>query len=525
MITAPPQPTAAPAQLRETHTGVVVLCGDRAYKTKKPIATDFLDFSTVDLREQACARELELNRRMAPDVYLGVAHLSDPTGGPAEPVLVMHRMPENRRLSNVLGDPAAGRSELSALVQVLALFHFAADRGPDIDRAGSPEALRRRWNALLETLREQPSDLVEPSRLDQIETLATRYIDGRNSLLANRIAEGRIVDGHGDLLAEDIFDLPDGFRVLDCLDFDDQLRYVDCIDDIAFLAMDLEFLGHHDLGDRLLDDYQQATEDSAPMSLRDHYIAYRAMVRAKVDVIRYRQGDAAAREHAHRHLQIALRHVERGAVRLVLIGGLPGTGKSTVAARLSAATGAVVLSSDHTRKQLSATGDVSGAAGEYGTGMYSPAGKARVYAELLARARSLLESGVSVILDASWIDADERHRAAALADQLAADLVQLRCACSQALATSRIRQRRACESEATPAIAEAMSAAASSWPDAASLDTGQPLDDTVAEAYRAWQRRGEWEKHSESGDTGSSRDFGHQTGVQLRRVLPHHSVG
>ncbi|MEV5837600.1 AAA family ATPase [Nocardia sp. NPDC052112] len=478
----------APAQLRETHTGVVVLCGDRAYKTKKPIATDFLDFSTTELRERACAREVELNRRLAADVYLGVAHLSDPTGGPAEPVIVMRRMPEDRRLSNILTNPNARASELSALVHVLTLFHRTARRGPEIDRAGTPEELRARWRVLLHSLSGQSADVVEPARLARIDELAIRYIDGRNPLLANRIADGHIVDGHGDLLAEDIFDLTDGFRVLDCLDFDDRLRYLDCLDDIAFLAMDLEFLGHRELGDRLLDEYLRASADPAPRSLRDHYVAYRALVRAKVDVIRFGQGETAAREYAHRHLQIAVRHLEQAAVRLVLVGGLPGTGKSTMADNLSLATGAVVISSDHMRKQLLATRELTGSIGTYGVGAYAPAGKARVYSEILTEARALLGSGASVILDASWIDATERQRAAALAQEAHAELVQLRCVCPRTVASGRIRQRAACESDATPDISDAMAAAASSWTDAVALDTAAPVDHTMAAAVRAWQR-------------------------------------
>lgn len=481
-----------PAEVRETHTGVVVLCGDRAYKAKKPIATDFLDFSTPELRERACVRELELNRRMAPDVYLGVAHLSDPTGGPSEPVLVMRRMPEDRRLTRILADPAAG-SEISALVGLLAQFHHTARRGPDIDQAGTPEALRDRWQALLRTLRAQPADLVAPELLARIEARAMRYLEGRKSLLTSRIAEGCLLDGHGDLQAEDIFDLPDGFRVLDCLDFDDRLRHVDCLDDIAFLAMDLEFLGHDDLGIRLLDDYQRVTGDSAPPSLRDHYIAYRALVRAKVNVIRFGQGDVTARDHTRRHLPTAAHHLDRAAVRLALVGGLPGTGKSTVAEHLSLATGAMVLGTDAVRRSLSAVGELTGPVGGYGVGMYSAADKARVYTEVLLQARELLESGRSVILDASWIDPDERRRAAVLADEVHAELVQLRCHCPEALANERIRQRPAGDSDATPAIAAAMSTVDAPWPDAIALDTGRPLADTVDAACRAWRIGGEWE--------------------------------
>ncbi|MEV4129579.1 AAA family ATPase [Nocardia sp. NPDC049707] len=484
-------PEGSPADLRETHTGLVVLCGDRAYKVKKPIATDFLDFSTPELRERACVRELELNRRMAPDVYLGVAHLSDPTGGTSEPVLVMRRMPDDRRLTNILADPGAS-SEISALVGVLAQFHHSARRGAEIDRAGTPEALRDRWLALLRTLREQPADLVAPELLARIEAHAMRYLEGRKSLLTRRIAEGRIMDGHGDLQAQDIFDLPDGFRVLDCLDFDDRLRHVDCLDDIAFLAMDLEFLGHDDLGTRLLDDYQRVTGDSAPPSLRDHYIAYRALVRAKVNVIRFGQGDATARDHTRRHLRIVAHHLDRAAVRLTLVGGLPGTGKSTVAEHLSLATDAVALGTDTVRRELSAVGEVTGPVGGYGVGLYSPADKARVYAELRLRARALLESGRSVILDASWIDPDERRFAAVLAEEVCAELVQLRCHCPRSLANERIRQRPAGDSDATPAIAAAMSTVDAPWPDAIALDTGLPLADTLDAACRAWRIGAEW---------------------------------
>lgn len=151
----------------------------------------------------------------------------------------MRRMPDDRRLSNTLDDPATGRTELTALTKTIAQFHESARRGAEIDREGTPDRLRTRWRSLLDPLHAQPADLVDPHRLARIDTLANRYIDGREPLLRSRIADGRIVDGHGDLLAEDIFDMPDGFRILDCLDFDDRLRYVDVLDDIAFLNADL----------------------------------------------------------------------------------------------------------------------------------------------------------------------------------------------------------------------------------------------------------------------------------------------
>ncbi|WP_051026964.1 bifunctional aminoglycoside phosphotransferase/ATP-binding protein [Nocardia higoensis] len=473
-------------QVRETHTGVVMLCGDRAYKAKKPIVTDFLDFGTHAARERACARELELNQRLAPDIYLGLAHVSDPLGGPAEPLLVMRRMSGATRLSSVLADPSSEPSPLPALATTVARFHRAARRAPEIDEAGRPERLRHRWRTLLDPLAERPCPGIDPAVLARVDALAMRYIDGRPPLLDDRIAAGRIVDGHGDMLAEDIFVLPDGFRILDCLDFDDQLRYVDALDDAAFLAMDLEFLGHPEHARSFLDAYARAADDPAPDSLRHHYIAYRATVRAKTDRVRHDQNDPAAAGNARRHLDLALRHLELGAVRLALVGGLPGTGKSTVATRLAAEVGAVVLSSDEVRERMRAAGALSGDSGIFGAGAYTPAAKSAVYTALLDLARERLEHGVPVILDASWTEAGERERAASLAAETGSELVSLHCACPPELAHRRIRTRTGGYSEATPAIADALAAQAAPWPEATAVDTAQPLDDSLSLARRAW---------------------------------------
>ncbi|WP_245550930.1 bifunctional aminoglycoside phosphotransferase/ATP-binding protein [Nocardia paucivorans] len=474
------------ALLHETHTGLVVLFGNRAYKVKKPITTDFLDFGTPLSRERACRREYELNRRLAPDVYLGVAHLSDPLGGPEEPVLVMRRMPEQRRLSTMLSDSTADGTRLSVLVRTLVAFHDRARRGPDIDRAGTADALRERWLTVLDTLRRQPGDLIEPGRIADVEDRAMRYIRGRVPLFEHRIADGRIVDGHGDLLAQDIFDLPDGFRILDCLDFDDRLRHIDRLDDIAFLAMDLEFLGHPEQADALIADYLRFGSDDAPLSLAHHYRAYRALVRAKVDAIRFAQGEVTARDRLRRHVSLAERHLARGTIRLALVGGLPGTGKTTVANRLAAVTGSQVLATDRVRRELIARGEISGAVGVYDAGAYAPDARSRVYTELFDRARRLLTTGVSVVLDASWSDASQRQRALELAAATDAEPVRLCCECPRETADHRLRNRPPTESDATPEIAHAIADSAAAWPEADLLDTTRPLDLVVAEAVARW---------------------------------------
>jgi aminoglycoside phosphotransferase family enzyme len=234
---------ATDAEIYETHTGVVVLLGDRAFKLKKPVVTDFLDFSTPERRERVCAREVELNTRMAPDSYLGVAHLQIPGRAAPEPIVVMRRYPDRERLRSIVlrGEPA--EPHLAALAGSVARFHAGASRSETSDACATVPEVRRRWQDNLAELNGHTDAILPQDTVDEIGRLFTRYLDGRVELFADRIRAGRIVDGHGDLLADDVFCTADGPVPLDCLEFDDRLRFVDGVDDAAFLAMDLEFLG------------------------------------------------------------------------------------------------------------------------------------------------------------------------------------------------------------------------------------------------------------------------------------------
>lgn len=473
----------APAQICETHTGIVTLVGDRAYKAKKPVVTDFLDFGTVERRERACEVEVALNRRLAPDSYLGVAHLTDPEGGAPEPVIVMRRYPEVCRLSTMVaaGEPVEGH--LAAIAATLARFHGGAARSRAIDSCGRVPSITTRWQDNIDELGVYAGSLVDAGELADIARLARQFVSGRAGLFASRITQRRIVDGHGDLLADDIFCLPDGPVLLDCLEFDPELRYVDGVDDAAFLAMDLEFLGRTDLAEHFLAEYMRLSGDTAPRALIDFYIAYRAVVRAKVDCIRADQGRAGAAADARRHLGMALGHLRAGTVRLVLVGGGPGTGKTTLAGALAAPLSAQVVSTDDVRRELLDRGLIDGEAGRYQAGLYDPAHVAAVYEAALRRAALLLGGGQSVILDGSWRDPGQRRRARDVAGEAHCPTVELECTAPLADAQGRIATRGPTNSDATPLVAAAMSEDAHPWADAHRIDTRRPLADSVAEAH------------------------------------------
>jgi uncharacterized protein len=486
------QPVEPYSALHETHTGLVVLVGHLAYKAKKAIRTDFLDFSTLQQRERACQRELELNRRLAPDSYLGVAHLSIPWNGTTEPVLVMHRHPDSSRLATMVRRGQSITGQLVTIARLLARFHDSAGRGRHVEAQGTVDAVKARWDANIVELRQYADKVVDPQCVEAVAQLAAQFLAGRAVLFTGRISNRRIVDGHGDLLADDIFCLPAGPEILDCLEFDDNLRYIDTIDDAAFLAMDLEFLGRKDLSEFFLDQYSRLAADPAPQSLKHFYIAYRAVVRAKVDCVRFAQGHRDAAADASRHLAIALEQLCACSVRLAMVGGGPGTGKTTLSHELAQRVEAEVISTDEVRRTLQGAHAIGGVAGVLNAGLYSDENVAAVYDEVLRRAHNHLVNGRSVVLDGTWRDSRRRDRVRRLAVQTHSSEVEFRCEISANIAVRRVGARPVGNmSDATPAIASALAADVREWPEAHRIDTSRPLMESVRAAEELWRLAGQ----------------------------------
>lgn len=456
------------AAVRETHSGTVVLLGERAYKVKKPVALGFLDFTEASTRRRVCEREVALNRRLAPDVYLGVGELVEPDGT-AEPLVVMRRMPESARLSSLLRRGVDVTEDVDRIARVLGAFHSSADRGPQIDLQGSRMAIAARWDASFDQTRPYAGTALPGVLLTEVETLVHEFLAGREDLFADRIHRGAVVDGHGDLTTDDIFCLPDGPRLLDCLEFDDALRHVDRLDDVAFLAMGLEDAGAPALAAQLVETWADLVGDPAPPALVHHFIAYRAFVRAKVGCLSGAQLDRPAPERVTSYAEMARDHLLTGAVALVLVGGPPGVGKTTLAHDVADRLGMVVLSSDRLRKEAAGIDPEAGAAAGFGSGIYSPVRTRATYADMLRRADLLLRRGESVVLDASWTDAAQRDLAVDLAGTAHARLVQLRCELGANAAAARIRGRSGI-SDADEEVAGRMRRREAPWPGSTAVD-------------------------------------------------------
>jgi predicted kinase len=316
-----------------------------------------------------------------------------------------------------------------------------------------------------------------------VRRLASRYLAGRAALFEARIDDGRIVDGHGDLLSEDVFCMPDRPVILDCLEFDEHLRHVDGLDDAAFLAMDLQYRGRADLATFFLHAYRQLAHDQAPASLAHFYAAYRAVVRAKVDCIRVDQGSASAAADARRHLRLGLDQLRAGTVQLVLIGGGPASGKTTLARELASRIGAVAISTDDVRHELVQSGQLAGKPGAYDAGRYDPQNVTAVYDAVLKRASGLLSNGRSVILDGTWRDPRQRQSAREVAANLHCVTVELACVLGVDQALERIRLRGLdSHSEVTEEIAKTIYQGETTWANANRIDTTAAIEHSVAAA-------------------------------------------
>jgi aminoglycoside phosphotransferase family enzyme/predicted kinase len=447
---------------------------------------------------------VDLNRRLAGDVYLGLVPVTqgaegglqlDGEGEPVEWLVHMRRLADEQALDRRI---AASRNDatrlddrqLDALAERLTAFY----RGlPPL--AIDPDDYVRHIATHVEGNRR--AMLAAGSGLDaaaarRASAAQLRWLRTHDDALRQRVLDGRVVDGHGDLRPEHVY-LNHSATVIDCLEFNAELRQVDVLDELGFLAMECDDLQAPHVGRRVIERYQRSTGDTPPAGLLPFYKSYRACVRAKVISLHARQlADEARRRELVRaadHLRLADRYAaEIAAPLLLVVRGLSGSGKSTLAARLAEELGIEVLASDAVRRELFGAED---APAEYGRDRYAPANRQRVYGELHRRAAGLLAQRLSLILDATYLAADQRAAAVRLAREHAADALVIHCRCPLEVAQQRIGQRRA--TGATLSEADAQLPARQSQhqePDTSdlpvvSVDAMRPAEEQVSQVYHA----------------------------------------
>jgi aminoglycoside phosphotransferase family enzyme/predicted kinase len=393
------------AELRETHISWVFLSGDRAYKLKKPVRLPYVDYATADRRHAMCRAEVELNRRLAPDVYLGVRSLVPADGGglylgaeddaaAVDYAVEMRRFDERHTLAARIAAGTAGVSEVEAVGAKLARFHAAA---PVVEGTGA-ERVKRALDDNFASL----ELLTDPaSRASQMrdERLAGTLLEAHWDALDRRATRGRVRDGHGDLRLEHIL-LERRVEVVDCVEFNPALRHIDVAADLAFLLMELHAAGRPELATALVGAYRRAGGDAGDDRLLALFAAYRAQVRAKVAFTRAGQVDADAHLETGRGetlLRLARRLLWAATTpSVIVVAGVAASGKTTVGDALAERCGFARVSSDVVRKRragLAATKHAPAA-------LYDDRTNRDTYAALGDQARALASGGV--IVDATF---------------------------------------------------------------------------------------------------------------------------
>ena len=403
-------------ETRETHISWLFLTGDRAYKLKKPLVLSFLDYGTPQRRREMCLAEVRLNRRLAGDLYLGVRGIARTPDGyklvtdddprAIDYLVEMRRYDEQSLLSAVLQRGELTDSQITDLACTLASFHAGCAPGRDGQGRGA-EAVAREVDQNVQDVLADALPRGWRERVLALSRFMGAFIASRRAELDERAARGCVRECHGDLRAEHVL-LGPAIRVVDCVEFDVRLRTVDVADDLAFLVMDLAALGGERYARKLIDAYRAAGGNCGSDALLAFFAVHRALVRAKVMLVRADQHPPASdrRRRASAGAEALLALAQRFAWQArgplaIVICGLPASGKSSVAAALSAASGLPQISSDIVRKQLAGLAPQARGAPE----LYLPDFDARTYAELGRRAADQLRSQPGVVVDATF-----RHR-------------------------------------------------------------------------------------------------------------------
>lgn len=483
-----PHPVREPIQMQQTHVSYVFLTGDYAYKVKKPVNFGFLDFSTLEHRQHFCLEEIRMNQEIAPELYLDVLPITqiddrfelNGTGEPVEYVLKMREFPQDDLFSCLFERGHLTESHLEELGRIVAQFHAKAQTNEYIRSFGEVSKVRQAFD---ENYEQTKNYIGGPQTLQQFEetkAFTDEFFATRQELLNSRIQNNWIRECHGDLHLRNICLWQQKILLFDRIEFNEPFRFVDVMYDVAFAVMDLEARGRKDLGNAFLNTYIEQTGDWEGLQVLPLYLSRQAYVRAKVTS--FLLDDPAvpddlkkeAQETAAMYYKLAWHYTRSQKGRLILMSGVSGSGKSTVARQLARRWGAIHIRSDAARKHLA--GIPLEQAG--GAELYTSQMNEKTYGRLLELGVLLANQGFPVILDAKYDRQVLRQNAIAQANQQDLPIQIIYCTAPDDVLRDRLSSRTNDVSDATADLLQQQKAAAEPFTEAeqslvTELDTTQ----------------------------------------------------
>ena len=411
----------------QTHISWVFVASPFVFKVKKPVDLGFLDFSTLEKRRYFCQREVALNRRLCPEIYLGVVPIYKTTHGfsfDAEGQIVeyavkMRELPHDWFLSELLAKDLVGEREISRVISTLHRFYQSETPTPEIEQWGAPEKLKITTDENFAQMEPFLGKTISLAAFEAIRRFTNEFYTANEGLFSERIRHHRILDCHGDLHLDHIHLTPEATTIFDCIEFNDRFRFIDIANDLAFLAMDFDFERRRDLADLLLKTAAREFRDDCLLKIADFYKCYRAFVRGKVESIQSIEPETVEPQvhakHAARYFRLALRYAIAGSEPLMLVVmGRVGTGKTTVATQLASELDWPLFSSDQIRKTLAPVPLTIRTAPELRDKVYSNQMTQQTYEKLVEEGLAALAVHSGVVLDATF---SSRRRRGCLRDK------------------------------------------------------------------------------------------------------------
>ena len=498
-----PHRVKEPIEMIQTHVSYVLLTGDYAYKIKKPVNFGFLDYSTLELRQHFCNEELRLNQRGAGEIYLEILPITQTdtqfqlgeNGEPVEYTLIMHQFPQDALFLSLFERGELTETLMEELGRVVATFHALSPTSDRIKTFGEPDQVRKAFDENFEQTEKYIGGPQTQAQFDDTKQYSERFFGEYRELLNSRITNNWIRECHGDLHLRNICLLQNKILLFDCIEFNEPFRFVDVMFDIAYAVMDLEARQRPDLANAYLNTYVEEIGDWEGLQVLPLYLNRQSYVRAKVTSFLLDDPGVPwtekekAKETASHYYKMAWQYTKPRQGKLILMSGLSGSGKSTIAKKLARRMGAIHIRSDAVRKHLGGVPLYE----KGGADLYSPEMTEKTYKRLLELGIKLAATGYSVILDAKYDREALRQDAIAQSQSHDLPLQILQCSAPESVLRDRLNSRSGDITDATADLLASQIAAAEPFAEAelayvTTLDATQDPESLVTQLLHHYQQ-------------------------------------